>query len=192
MASFAVIACQKATKKGLDCWCNHLRPRVIYLLKDDQRIDFRAWGHLPLYLDSSRIGYFRWPILVLPRGDVDPVSLPSQVLGEADVCMFNPQMLIFPVVALLKDMQARFCHIPLTLFDAGGRAPYITCGSWGASVNILYPDFHKVEFCPELGISKIWNKVGATFGTLHIRFGLLSSAIILDLVRYKDVKKLES
>ena len=49
-----------------------------------------------------------------------------------------------------------------------------------------------MEFCPELGISKIWNKVGATFGTLHIRFGLLSSAIILDLVRYKDVKKMGS
>ena len=119
MTSFAVIVCQKATKRGLDCWCNHLRPRVIYLLKDVQRINSRAWGHLPLYLDS-RIGYFRWPILVLPRGDVDPVSLPSQVLGEADVCMFNPQMLIFPVEALFKDRQACLCHIPLTLFDAGG------------------------------------------------------------------------
>ena len=120
MTSFAVIVCQKATKRGLDYWCNHLRPRVIYLLKDVQRIDFRALGHLPLYLDS-RIWHFRWPILVLPRGDVDPVSLPSQVLGEADVCMFNPQMLIFPVGALFKDMQACLCHIPLTLFDAGGR-----------------------------------------------------------------------
>ena len=59
-------------------------------------------------------------------------------------------------------------------------------------MNKLYPDFHKVEFCPELGISKICNKVGATFVMLHIRFGLLLSAIILDLVRYKDVKKLES
>ena len=134
MTSFAVIVCQKATKRGLDYWCNHLRPRVIYLLKDVQRIDFRALGHLPLYLDS-RIGYFRWPILVLPRGDVDPVSLPSQVLGEADVCMFNPQMLIFPVGALFKDMQACLCHIPLTPFDAGGgEAQYITFGSWEGPV----------------------------------------------------------
>ena len=59
-------------------------------------------------------------------------------------------------------------------------------------MNKLYPDFHKVEFCPELGICKICNKVGATFGMLHIKFWLLLSAIILDLVRYKDVKKLES
>ena len=69
---------------------------------------------------------------------------------------------------------------------------YITFDSRGVSVTKISPEFHEVEFCPELGISKICNKVGATFVMLHIRFGLLLSAIILDLVRYKDVKKLES
>ena len=183
MTSFAVIICKKATKMRLECWCNNLRPRVIYLLKDVQRINSRAWGHLPLYLDS-RIGYFRWPILVLPRGDVDPVSLPSQVLGEADVCMFNPQMLIFPVGALFKDMSACLCHIPLTLFDAGGRAPYITCGSWEACVNKYIQIFIRWNSAQSSGSAKYVNKIGATFGILHINFGLLFSAIIIVSVRY--------
>ena len=134
MTSFAVIVCQKATKRGLDYWCNHLRPRVIYLLKDVQRIDFRALGHLPLYLDS-RIWHFRWPILVLPRGDVDPVSLPSQVLGEADVCMFNPQMLIFSgrgTVQRYASLSLPYTFNPI--WCGGGEAQYITFGSWEGPV----------------------------------------------------------
>ena len=94
---------------------------------------------------------------------------PKEINGK------SAQLLLLFIIMNIKRFEQHFASIYRLLEPGGVRGKKI-------------PDLHKVEFCPELKISKIGHQNSSIFWHVAQLFWVVFRESIIVLVRYQDAK----